>query len=437
MPSGGNEPGGRIENTALLKWFRLAILALALIGLFNVYSSTFYMNIETGTTPYFHTMRHIGYLCTGIVGMMACQTISLERLRRFLGPICLAICFLFVLVWAAGPVINGAQRWIRIFGISIQPSEFAKVAAVLWTASCLAERVRHGRPVTFLSEAVCWLRKMPCRGKVPTGSDAAGAYVPLAFPAVFSLFVFLQPDMGTSVLILAFPVALYMLCGVPGKDIAVSLLLAGAAGAAMILFSPYRLERVRVMYDPFQYAADQGYQVVQSLIAVGSGGFWGQGIGEGLSKFLYLPEQYTDFAFAVLSQELGFLASGFVLFLFAVVLALGFRMAGDIPRLYPALIVYGLTMLISVEGFLNIAMVIGIFPVTGVPLPFISFGGTSLVSNLCAVGLISNAVKYGEKMRARDEREQKLKALAGEPVSLQKISGAVFRPPAGEWMNRH
>ena len=300
MPSGGNEPGGRIENTVLLKWFRLAILALALIGLFNVYSSTFYMNIETGTTPYFHTMRHIGYLCTGIVGMMACQTISLERLRRFLGPICLAICFLFVLVWAAGPVINGAQRWIRIFGISIQPSEFAKVAAVLWTASCLAERVRHGRPVTFLSEAVCWLRKMPCRGKVPTGSDAAGAYVPLAFPAVFSLFVFLQPDMGTSVLILAFPVALYMLCGVPGKDIAVSLLLAGAAGAAMILFSPYRLERVRVMYDPFQYAADQGYQVVQSLIAVGSGGFWGQGIGEGLSKFLYLPEQYTDFAFAVL-----------------------------------------------------------------------------------------------------------------------------------------
>lgn len=170
---------------------------------------------------------------------------------------------------------------------------------------------------------------------------------------------------------------------------------------------------------------------------MGSGGFWGQGIGEGLSKFLYLPEQYTDFAFAVLSQELGFLASGFVLFLFAVVLALGFRMAGDIPRLYPALIVYGLTMLISVEGFLNIAMVIGIFPVTGVPLPFISFGGTSLVSNLCAVGLISNAVKYGEKMRAQDEREQKLKALAGEPVSLQKISGAVFRPPAGEWMNRH
>lgn len=437
MPSRRSKAGrgGGVRNPVLLGWFYLAVFLLAALGLFNVYSSTFYMNMENGMSPYYHVARHTGYLAAGAAGFLFCRSVSLNWFKRLKGTITLPVFALLLLVMAAGPVINGAQRWFVIGSISVQPSEFAKIAAIIWTAACLADRVEEGKPVSFLSGLLHYFLRAPFHGKVQQWTDVADGYAPLLVPFAFAAFVILQPDMGTAALIVGFPVLLYILCGAPWSDVLWAGLLSFAGLIALAYAEPYRWERVKVLFDPFPYASDEGYQVVQSLIAVGSGGLFGQGAGEGLAKFLYLPEQYTDFAFAVLSQEGGFLASGFVFFLFTAVLVLGFLMARQIPRLFPALLVYGLSMLIGLEGLLNMAMVIGIFPVTGIPLPFISFGGTSLMTNLCAVGLIANAVGYGEKMAAQDERKRKLDELMGEPVSLRKLSGAVFQPP-GPWKKK-
>ncbi len=439
MPSRSHDTGDgeRISNPVLIRWFYLAAAMLCVIGLLNVYSSTFYMNLENHVSPYNHVLRHLAYFAAGAAGWWTCRYIlSLEQLRRWKRMLTLPIFALFILVMAAGPVVNGAQRWFYFGSVGIQPSEFAKVVAIIWAAACLSDRVKEGRPVSFLSGFVHYAFQQPFHGKRQQWTDVADGYVPLAVPVLFAGFVILQPDMGTAALILGFPVFLYVLCGAPWKDVLWSGALAFCGLFLLAYIEPYRWERVKVLFDPFAYASDQGYQVVQSLIAVGSGGLTGQGAGEGLSKFLYLPEQYTDFAFAVWSQEWGFAGAAVVLGLFCVLLCLGFSMARQIPRLYPALLVYGLSMLIAVEGFLNMAMVIGIFPVTGVPLPFISYGGTSLFTNLCAVGLIGNAVNFGEKARAQDERKRKLAELVGEPVSLRKLSGAVFEPPQAPWERR-
>ncbi len=432
MPSRSHETGDgeRLTNPVLLRFFCAAVALLCMIGLFNVYSATFYMNMENDVSPYSHAGRHLCVLCVGIVAAAVFSKVSLSWMRKQKALLTAPIFVLFLLVIVAGPVINGARRWFVIGGLSVQPSELAKVAAIFWAASCLAERVEKGRPISFLGRLVHYAFHQPFHGKMQQWTDVADGYVPLLMPVLMAAFVIAQPDMGTAALILGFPVFLYVLCGAPWSDVFWSALVAFAGLFFLAYIEPYRWERVKVLFDPFPYASDQGYQVVQSLIAVGSGGFLGQGAGEGLAKFLYLPEQYTDFAFAVLAQEWGFLMAAFVLCLFAAILVLGFLMARQIPRLFPALLVYGLSMLIAVEGFLNMAMVIGIFPVTGVPLPFISYGGTSLLTNLCAVGLIVNAVECGEKAAEEDEKEARRKALTGgEPVSLRRLSGAVFEPP--------
>lgn len=434
MPSGSHDSGDRerLSNLTALRWFLFIIALLCVVGLSNVYSATIYMNMENGISPYFHVGRHVLYLGVGLIAALICYRLPLSFLQNkrtiALLAVVIIICLIFVAI--GGTVVNGARRWISLGNAgSFQPSELAKVVAVLWAASYLADLLRKKKMVSFLGGMVHWMLGRPFHGKRYQWPDIFEGYLPLIVPGIFSLFVIFQPDMGTAALILVFPVLLYVFCGASWSDVFWSGLVAFAGLLLVAWAEPYRRERLQVMFDPFAYASDQGYQVVQSLIAVGSGGLKGQGAGEGLSKFLYLPEQYTDFAFAVLAQEWGFAGTSIILGLFAAVLIIGFRMAGRIPRVYPALLVYGLTMLITVEGFLNIAMVIGIFPVTGVPLPFISFGGTALVTNCCAVGLIANAVKYGERAAAEDERKRKLEVLAGKPVSLRKVSGAVFQPP--------
>lgn len=423
--------GKQITQSSLWQLFCLILMVLIAIGFFNVYSSTFYMNLDNGVNPYSHLLRHAGYFLVGFLIFCVLWQMPFRQVPKVSSLLIGLTAALLVLIFAGfGRTVNGATRWIYV-GISIQPSEIAKVAAILWTAPRLAGLLKKGVPITLL-QALLWnvgRRFLPLKADaLPAAVNLAELYRPLLIPLLFAFLVILQPDMGTAVLILGFPILLYMLCGVPRFDMILTLVLAVFGFLMLALMEPYRWERVKVLWDPFSYSADAGYQTVQSLIAVGSGGFFGQGAGEGLSKFLYLPEQHTDFAFAILAQEGGFLLAGTVIVLFAALFFVGFLMASRIPRLYPALLVYGLTMLIALEGFLNMAMVIGSFPVTGVPLPFISFGGSSLVMNMAAVGLIGCAVRYGIQMERKDEEARKREALTGEPVSLSRLSGTVFRP---------
>ena len=321
---------------------------------------------------------------------------------------------LLLLVVVAGHRANGATRWIMLAGFSLQPSEVAKVTGLIWAASFLAKRIRKGEEITLVKRFFRPVFHFADRKKKEnTFRSMIWYFLPLYGPLVMALFVLKQPDMGTAGMIVLFPLLLYVLAGLPLFELFLGVGVAVFTFVLLVIAEPYRMNRVIVLWDPFMYARNLGYQTVQSLIAVGSGGFFGQSIGEGMSKFLYLPEQYTDFAYAVFSQEFGFIGSVFVLLLYLVFLLAGFSAARKLKETYAALLVYGLTMLISVQGIVNIAMVIGCFPVTGIPLPFISYGGSSLIMNIISVALIYGTTVQSLRETDLEERKRRIAQMEG------------------------
>lgn len=397
-----------------LKWMLIAAAILIAIGAMNVYNATYYMNMAAGDGPYTHFVKHVGVLVLGLAigAFVAWLPKGFIRGGAFVW-VGVTILLLAVVV-VAGHRANGATRWIMLAGFSLQPSEVAKVTGLIWTASFLAKRIRKGEKITLIKRLFhLFFHLFGRKKKEDTFRSMIGYFLPLYGPLVMALFVLKQPDMGTAGMILLFPLLLYVLAGLPIFEIFLGVGGAIVTFAILVIAEPYRMDRVVVLWDPFSYAANRGYQTVQSLIAVGSGGFFGQSIGEGMSKFLYLPEQYTDFAYAVFSQEFGFIGSVFVLILYLVFLLAGFSAARKLKETYAALLVYGLTMLISVQGIVNIAMVIGCFPVTGIPLPFISYGGSSLLMNIISVALIYGTTVQSLRETDLEERKRRIAQMEG------------------------
>ena len=397
-----------------LKWMLIAAAILIAIGAMNVYNATYYMNMAAGDGPYTHFLKHVGVLVLSLAigGLVAWLPKGFIR-----GGAVMWVGFtlvLLLLVVVAGHRANGATRWIMLAGFSLQPSEVAKVTGLIWAASFLAKRIRKGEKITLVKRFFRPVFHFADRKKKEnTFRSMIGYFLPLYGPLVMALFVLKQPDMGTAGMILLFPLLLYVLAGLPLFEILLGVGGAIVTFAILVIAEPYRMDRVVVLWDPFSYAANRGYQTVQSLIAVGSGGLFGQSVGEGMSKFLYLPEQYTDFAYAVFSQEFGFIGSVFVLILYLIFLLAGFAAARKLKETYAALLVYGLTMLISVQGIVNIAMVIGCFPVTGIPLPFISYGGSSLIMNIISVALIYGTTVQSLRETDLEERKRRIAQMEG------------------------
>lgn len=397
-----------------LKWMLIAAAILIAIGAMNVYNATYYMNMAAGDGPYTHFVKHIGVLALSLAigGLVAWLPKGFIRGGAFVWVG--VTILLLALVVVAGHRANGATRWIMLAGFSLQPSEVAKVTGLIWTASFLAKRIRKGEEITLVKRFFRPLFHFADRKKKEnTFRSMIGYYLPLYGPLVMALFVLKQPDMGTAGMIVLFPLLLYVLAGLPFFELFLGVGVAVFTFVLLVIAEPYRMNRVIVLWDPFMYARNLGYQTVQSLIAVGSGGFFGQSIGEGMSKFLYLPEQYTDFAYAVFSQEFGFIGSVFVLILYLIFLLAGFAAARKLKETYAALLVYGLTMLISVQGIVNIAMVIGCFPVTGIPLPFISYGGSSLLMNIISVALIYGTTVQSLRETDLEERKRRIAQMEG------------------------
>lgn len=397
-----------------LKWMLIAAAILIAIGAMNVYNATYYMNMAAGDGPYTHFLKHVGVLVLSLAigGLVAWLPKGFIRGGAFVW-VGVTILLLAVVV-VAGHRANGATRWIMLAGFSLQPSEVAKVTGLIWAASFLAKRIRKGEKITLVKRFFRPVFHLADRKKKEnTFRSMIWYFLPLYGPLVMALFVLKQPDMGTAGMILLFPLLLYVLAGLPLFEILLGVGGAIVTFAILVIAEPYRMDRVVVLWDPFSYAANRGYQTVQSLIAVGSGGLFGQSVGEGMSKFLYLPEQYTDFAYAVFSQEFGFIGSVFVLILYLVFLLAGFSAARKLKETYAALLVYGLTMLISVQGIVNIAMVIGCFPVTGIPLPFISYGGSSLIMNIISVGLIYGTTVQSLRETDLEERKRRIAQMEG------------------------
>lgn len=397
-----------------LKWMLIAAAILIAIGAMNVYNATYYMNMAAGDGPYAHFLKHVAILA----GSLFLGIVVAKLPKGFIrGGAFLWVFFtvlLLLLVFVAGHRANGATRWIMLAGFSLQPSEVAKVTGLIWAASFLARRIQKGEEITLIKRFFRPIFHFFDRKKKEnTFRSMLWYFLPLYGPLVMAIFVLKQPDMGTAGMILLFPLLLYVLVGLPLFEIFLGVGGAIVTFAILVIAEPYRMDRVVVLWDPFSYAANRGYQTVQSLIAVGSGGLFGQSIGEGMSKFLYLPEQYTDFAYAVFSQEFGFVGSVFVLLLYLIFLLAGFAVARKLKETYAALLVYGLTMLISVQGIVNIAMVIGCFPVTGIPLPFISYGGSSLLMNIISVALIYGTTVQSLRETDLEERKRRIAQMEG------------------------
>lgn len=397
-----------------LKWMLIAAAILIAIGAMNVYNATYYMNMAAGDGPYAHFLKHITILAGSLILGAGVAKLPKGFIR---GGAVIWVGFtlvLLLLVVVAGHRANGATRWIMLAGFSLQPSEVAKVTGLIWAASFLAKRIRKGEEITLVKRFFRPLFHFADRKKKEnTFRSMIGYFLPLYGPFAMALLVLAQPDMGTAGMIVLFPLLLYVLAGLPLFELFLGVGVAVFTFVLLVIAEPYRMNRVIVLWDPFMYAGNLGYQTVQSLIAVGSGGFFGQSIGEGMSKFLYLPEQYTDFAYAVFSQEFGFIGSVFVLILYLVFLLAGFSAARKLKETYAALLVYGFTMLISVQGIVNIAMVIGCFPVTGIPLPFISYGGSSLLMNIISVALIYGTTVQSLREKDLEERKRRIAQMEG------------------------
>jgi len=264
---------------------------------------------------------------------------------------------------------NGAQRWISVFGFTLQPSEFLKIAYII-----------------FLS---AWLSRNKAEIKT-----FRGGFLPFVIISLISsLPLVLQPDMGTILLMLAAGFGIYFISGASWKHIGISFLLAIISGIILVSFKPYILDRMLTFIDPSRDELGSGYQVQQSLIAVGSGGLAGRGFGQSIQKFNYLPEPYGDSIFAIVGEEFGFIGASVIIILFSILLIRSFILGIKIKEHFPSIIIFGLIMLIVGQSFFNMGATLAILPLSGMPLIFISHGGTAMFFSLISIGIILNISK--------------------------------------------
>ena len=354
----------------------LVTLGLVAFGLVMVYSATSASAAVGNGDPMSFLKRQAIYACLGVVLMALASRFDYHRLRFVAPPLLLIALGLCAAVLVVAPEINGARRWFLLGPASFQPSELAKLALCLFAAVYLARR----SPPRTLGE----LAK-------PLG----------LLTAIFCGLILLEPDLGTTITLCGMMLAVLLVAGVPARLLLTATFLAVGMGMLAIWVEPYRRARVFSFLDPWSDAEGSGFQIVQAMIGIGSGGVTGAGLGEGVGKISYLPEAHTDMIFAVIGEELGLVGSALVIGAFAAFALVGFRIALRCRDPFGKLLAAGLTALVSGQAAVNLAAVLGIAPLTGIPLPFVSYGGSSLVVLLAGVGILLNIAVNGEVVQAR------------------------------------
>jgi len=354
----------------------LVTLGLVAFGLVMVYSASSARATLAADDPAYYLKRQALYALIGLAALVLLSRFDFRRLRHLVGPLLVGSFVLLALVLVVGTPVNGARRWLSVGPVALQPSELAKLALGMWVAAYLARRPAPQslgelmRPIGLVVGAGCGL-------------------------------VLVEPDLGTAIAIAIMAAAIMV---VAGTRIAV---LGGAAAMGLVVvlaaiwLEPYRRARILSFLDPWQDAEGAGFQAVQAMIALGSGGFFGVGLGESVQKVYYLPEASTDMIFAIVGEELGLFGAFAVVAAFVVFGYAGFNIALRCREPFGKLLATGTTALVCGQAAVNVSAVLGLAPLTGIPLPFVSYGGSSLVVGLASVGILLNiAVNHAADARA-------------------------------------
>jgi len=392
------------ENTHKYDYLLVVIVAaLLIVGLMMVYSATFALGYQLYGQPTYFFIRQALWMGLGLLAMIAMALIEYHTWRRWSIPIMAGTLLLLGLVLVVGSDRFGGQRWL--LGGSVQPGELAKLAVIIYIADWLSSKGVRIRQVTY-------------------------GLIPFAILLGFVTgLIMLQPDFSTAVLIAVTAIAMFFIAGGDLWQMIASGVLGGATFALLITRSEYRLARITSFLNPMGDQLGSNYQVRQILIALGSGGISGLGLGASRQKFGYIPASHTDGIFAILGEELGLIGCLVVIALFALLAYRGFRIATASPDAFGTVLAAGITCSLIFQALINIAVVTATAPFTGIPLPFISFGGSSLVTSMTGVGLLL-AISRGTL--PEEEQPKNQEEITGRaPYDIRRWDGRTRVPGSG------
>lgn len=382
MERADNKLKGKKRTKLKLKsgdfWLMLFTLMLVLFGLIMVFSASYYSSISQDGNPYSYLVRHGAWVFFGLVLMAAGALVDYRKYKRWAIPVLIVSVILLVLVLTPlGQTTNGATRWLRVGPVTVMPGELAKLAAILFVA-------------WFLSEDATRIKSLK-RGILPL----------LGIIAVYGALIVKQPNLSTAITVCGIIIAMMLVAGLKWRYVAT----AGGIGAvgilSIVLFmkDTYWYNRLTSFTDPFQDALGDGYQAVQSLLALGSGGLFGVGLGKSVQKNLYLPEPQTDFILAIIGEELGYIGVLLLIVLYCLFIWRGIHVALNAPDQFGLLLASGIVLMVGIQVILNIAVVTSSMPPTGINLPFISYGGNALLIFMFSAGVLLNISRHGLKVQ--------------------------------------
>ena len=363
------------------------VLFLVGVGIVMVYSASSAIALKTYGNGYLFLQKQAAFALFGSVVLVTCSHVPYQWYRHLAYPLLvLSLVFLaLVHIPGFGVSAGGSTRWLRLGPVTFQPSELARLALIIYLAYSLEKKqgLQKNFAIGFLPHAVVL--------------------------ATFTVLIITQPDFGSVAILAALTGIILFVGGVRIVHLLLSLLLLVPVGYYFMVNAAYRLKRLLSFLDPWQYSSAEGYQVIHSLMAFGTGGLWGTGVGKGYQKLFYLPEPHTDFIFAVVGEELGLVGVVLILGLYAAILWRGIGIARNALDNFGSFLALGLTAGIVLQVCVNMAVALGLLPTKGLTLPFLSYGGTSLLINMAAVGIlmnISTSTRSGPKGRRRSHESR-------------------------------
>jgi len=379
--------------------FLILVLMLLVIGLIMLYSASFPSSYFEKGNPNYYILKQAAFAGAGILAMLFVSKLDYHLLKYLIIPLMFTTLILLglVLLPNVGVLRNNARRWINIFGISVQPSEIAKLAIILDFSASIA------RKKTLMREFQ--------NGILPYA----------AILCLYGGLIALEPHLSGAILLFAIGASLMFVGGIDRKYVLIGLAVAGLV--AWVILSgklPYGQSRIAMWKDPFIDATGDGYQLSQSIITIGSGGLFGLGLGKSRQKFLFLPEEHNDFIFAIVCEELGLVGATIIMIVFSALIIRGYVIARNAKDRFGSLLCVGVTTHIALQTFLNIAVVSGLVPTTGVSLPFFSYGGSALLTQLFEMGIVLSVSRQMKGNYYLSEKEEVDRGMSVEQALMME-----------------